>query len=182
MKLRTLIAIPFATVMLTVPLVACQSTEQAEAPSLEGAQSELHITRITESDIRALRDGERIVLSTSSVGDVLVFDPSQGALDFWRIDLICPNGQRMGMDLWLSNLAKEQDVDIAQLTDAEFSLARTQEDAINVIDRRIDAKTPTLEPQQKVTPYCCAESCYLCTDGQWICYCSQTCFPGDPIP
>jgi len=184
MNLRTLIAIPFAAMMLAMPLVACQSTEQAAVPSFEGAQSALHTTRITKNEISALRDDERLVLSTSGVGEVLVFDPSQGALDFWRIELICPNGQRMGMDLWLNNLAKEQGVDVAKLTAAEFSLALTQEDALEVVDGKSDAKTPTLEPQraaEEPSP-CCAQTCYLCEDGAWICYCSQWCSGGDPIP
>jgi len=182
-----LLIIPPVACLFGLPLAACQDNGEGAVEMVQDA--DLRITRVTADDLANLDDGARLSLGTARDTDVLVFDPSQGPLDFGRIELTCPNGQRMGMDVWLLDLQKQRGADLQTLTAGEFSLARTQDNAIDGLEQEAGAE-PNLEPQydQNCPPpncvhnVCVGQTCYWCPDGQYVCSCQWTsvCEPCNP--
>jgi hypothetical protein len=162
---------------MSLSLAACQSTEA------EVASSEPKVTRVTAEDLRYLDPAARLALSISDQHEVLLFDPSLGALDFGRIELICPNGQQMMMDVWLVELAQSQGLDLETYTRGEFTLARNQSDALEAINgRSVSPGMPSPEPLAKAGWKCCGQECSCCDDGVCSCYCTLYVLNDMPCP
>ena len=176
--LRTLIIAPLA--LLAFP--GCQMADENREPDVV-------ITRITAEDTKAL--DAPIVVSTQNQGEALMFDPAQGAIAYDQIDLVCPNGQQMGMVDWLAQFDVTQELDVNALLSQEFTLASSRSDAAAALikpapeEPKLDGTGANLRPPDDGCCYqvCVAEECYLCPDGVWICTCTQwqtVCNGGDP--
>jgi hypothetical protein len=129
----------------------------------EPTAGSLSVQRVTADDLAALDTSKRLVVSVGE-NDPLLFDSSAGAIDFGRIDIVCPNGQQMAADVWLHERAKEQNLDLGQTISNELSLARNMEDARAALraegspSYKAQATDPVINP------------CVCCTDGLCICW------------
>ena len=159
----------FGVVLFMVALGACQAVEN-HGP----AEPALHAKRITADDLAGVAAGSRLVLQTPAQDDVILFDPTKGPLDFSKVELTCPNGRQMAMDTWLAGLSTRHGVNTAEMTADVFSLALAEHTAADGLD--VPAPTGRSRKSSLVegcVRSCVEQSCYLCTDGQWVCTCAR---------
>ena len=171
MQLRNVVVL-MGAILATLVLAACQAAE----PGASTGDTDLQVTRITADDLANVAAGARLSLQASERDDVILFDPSRGSLDFGKIELTCPNGQQMGMDTWLTALEQSHGVDIGAMTGDIFSLALAKQTAADGLDVQDSSKESRPQGYEQGGGQCCTttcleQSCYLCTDGQWVCSC-----------
>jgi hypothetical protein len=104
---------------------------------------------ITQQDIAALDAQSMLVLDTRY--ESITIDQSLGAVDFARVQLICPDGTAMEMQQWLERTSTQVEAALSMLDD--FHLGRTL------------PPPPECEGEG-----CDCQQCELCPDGVWVCY------------
>jgi hypothetical protein len=104
---------------------------------------------ITQRDIAALDAESLLVLDTRY--ESITIDQSFGAVDFARVQLICPDGTAMEMQQWLERTSTQVEAALSTLDD--FHLGRTL------------PPPPACEGEE-----CDCQRCELCPDGVWVCY------------
>jgi hypothetical protein len=175
--LRAMIIAPLA--LLAFP--GCQ-TGDGRAPG-----NDVVITRITAEDTSG--NNADIVVSTQEQGEALMFDPAQGEIAYDQINLVGPNGQRMGMTEWLSQLEITQGVDVDALTAQEFTLASSRSDAVAALVKpapQASAKQDGAESNLSELSVPCCYVCerYLCfvgSDLSVVCYCTEWWYRCDTV-
>lgn len=175
-KSSTLRAMVIASLAL-LAFPGCQTADESRVPG-----NDVVITRITAEDTSG--NNANIVVSTQGQGEALMFDPTQGEIAYDQINLVCPNGQQMGMADWLSQLEIDQGLDVEALTSQEFTLASSRSDAVAALIKpapqpaakqdgtEANLRDPGGDPCECYS-VCVTEECYLCSDGVWVCHCVQ---------
>ena len=173
--LRSLFAVPVLSTMLALSLAGCLGAEEAAplpGPAGEAAAGNVDAAVITAGTIASLEEGSRLLLDGSR--QVLLFEPAGGAIDYGRIDLVCPNGQQMPMDRWLLDL-EERGHPREEITGSEFALSVDRESAARALASggpSESAAAPSYEPlgeEDVAEPNPECFGCIFCIDGQLVC-------------
>ena len=137
-----------------VVLLACSACALEEEPgtSIDGSEATgPQVVHVTASTVAELAPSQQLLVDLTQAL-VFVFDPSHGALDYGRMDLVCPNGAGMRLDGWMTERSIEIGADITLNGWATLSLGPMSLQSLIVEQGPSDS------------------DCYLCTDGAWMCF------------
>jgi hypothetical protein len=167
MKMRSLVAVIGACFGLILAAPACVPGEGADATSEEAAHVEFDTVTVSADTIAKLAPGELLTVDMSDASIVTRFEPRAGAIDFSRIELICPNGQTMRMDAWLEHQAQNGfDVETAKKTG--FALGGNDQVASSYVSQVESSNEPTYDTQDVAICFC---DVYSCSDGLVVIIC-----------
>ena len=139
-------------------LVACApDTDPGQGASGDAPTVETQVTRVTSEDVDRLLPEERLLIDLRPQDTLVHVDQRDGAVDFSRLDVVCPNGEYMPMSTWIANLTTEEEEPI--LDTPEFLLAQNP-------------------PNWTQWPETC-QTCTRCPDGILVCY--NTCVRGERL-
>ncbi len=169
----------FKTVALAAFLVvtasACEGGADARGSEDTLTQGrEVSGLNITADTVRNLAPGTYLRLDGTAQEDVLLFDPSRGAIDYSRIALVA-GGQEVAMDRWLEEAALTKGVDTAELLKSVLAVKLSEQDA------SLASWTSSGTSQQGVCPDCCtaghcclytSDCTYYPSSGTIYCVCS----------
>ncbi len=95
------------TGLATATLITGCALEEMNEPLNIGPQEETEYQTITAETIAQLPAGEILVVDTTPMNKLTIFDRTLGDIDYSRIELICPNGNIMLMDEWVAQQVQE---------------------------------------------------------------------------
>lgn len=174
-SMRYALGIVAASLMLTSLGAGCMAGGDGSADlsnTAVASDAQVTVVTITAKTISQLQPGEKLLVDSRDTTKVFKFDTSEGAIDFSQIDLICPNGQKMEMDLWLLKQQEEQGVDIQLMIKGGFAIGGAMETSkayATQMEKREAGGGSGYQPQMADTICFC--DVYSCSDGLIIIIC-----------
>ncbi len=112
------------SVAILIP--ACAADTDPVLDDSTTSEAAANIVTISARSFDQLANGERLTVNSLDKDSVFRFDVSQGEIDFSRIDIVCPNGQQMAMDAWLTK-QQADGVDIQKMLARGFAVGSDQQ-------------------------------------------------------
>lgn len=131
-------------------LGACGGQDGDSGAAVVGEQAGPEVVRVTAGTLAGIAPGDMLLVDLT-LPRVYDFDPSEGAIDYGKLEIVSPNYARMDMSAWMAARSAEAHRDVSLAGMAPIALGPAS---------LVVLTTEVAEP---------GSGCYHCIDGAYVC-------------